>query len=348
MDWGIVRGMAVKVGQKRVGEELDHSAKKTKIETPEEKLWRNSREKALKGTLLPLEPRKAVPLQLDAFKAEEKGLREFMEDAHFICEMENGKLMAIFDGHGDKGALAQKTADYFKAKLPQLLEPKPSDMKKVFKESFIEYQESLPVKGGGTTAIMVYFHAPSNNLYVANLGDSELKVFRKIEGKIYAIPVSIKRNWSSAKDEKRALEAMDSPKMKNEWLKQEAKYRRFPPKIGVNVSRTFGDKKMVYEGKSALSCHPSVSVVQLKKGDLPFMFCDGVGDFIEDEELIEKIVAPNWDHPETIPQNVANYVLTKKNGYDNITVICAVAVPPHPESPLDATIPYDDNSQETQ
>jgi serine/threonine protein phosphatase PrpC len=340
------------VGQKRVRDEVELPNKKLKTTPPEEKLWNNFYNKALKKTdpaILPsLKPGQAVPLQLDAFIAEEKGKRDHMEDARFICQTESGSLMGIFDGHGDKGALSRQAANYFQMTLPPLLKPQTTDLKKVFKESAIKFQNNLPVKSGGTTAVMAYFNAVSNNLYVASLGDSELKVFRKIEGKIYAIPVSIKRDWSSEKDIERAKKAFNNEELFQTWLKTDkVKLRYFPPKIGVNVSRAFGDKKMTIEGREAISCHPHVCVMQLKKDDLVVMACDGVWDFVTDEDLIKEIMTPNWECADLIPQNVANYVLNK-GGSDNITIICAKAVPPHPESPLNATIPFDENSQETQ
>jgi serine/threonine protein phosphatase PrpC len=342
-------------GHKRVAEEISHASKRVRLLSPtDEKLWDIFQKKALQGidraTLPEIKLTAATaPLELEIFSAEEQGSRRCMEDAHFHCRIENGFLMGLFDGHGEQGTIANDAAEYFRKSIPPALKTPDPNYKEIFKSACLAFNASVTKPSGGTTALTCYFDATSHHLYVSNLGDSELKVFRKVDDKIYAIPISITRNWGSEKDVKRVEEVFNDKERFQAWLQiKDPKYRYFPGKgQGVNVSRSLGDKSMQLDGKTAISCHPHVDLFQLHEGDLVLMGCDGVWDFVQVADLIENVIAPHWDNLASLPRAIIDFVL-KNEGSDNITVICAKAKIPCPDSPLNSTIPYDDASQETQ
>lgn len=316
----------------------------------EQKLRRNFYEKALKEagitpktpTAFDLPP-PSEPLHLHISAAEAQGKRPRMEDAYFDCKIPGGFLMGVFDGHGEKGVIAAKAAQTFQSTFPSLLKESPDDKKKIFKTINISIHESLTEKTGGTTALVCYFDEVSHRLYTSNLGDSKAVVFRKAGPTIEGIPVSIERNWGSPKDQERARIAYNEPDFFNKWIqKTNPKQRRFPfALMGVNVSRSLGDKDMRANEQTATSQNPHVTLFQLAEGDLLVLGCDGLWDVTTPQELIDKVLTHSWDTPQ-LAQALVDYAL--KTSTDNVTVICAWAKTSLPElGSLNSTQSFEDS-----
>lgn len=339
---------------KRRGSSLESSQelKKAKALSPDEKMQKNFfkaiAEHNLKKEELPeLEPiPPKAPIYLHVQSNEKQGIREEMEDAHIHSEFEQGSLLGIFDGHGDKGAIAKFAALMFEMDFPILLAQRPHDIKGIFKE-ICEDAHSKVTQEGGTTALVCFFDKATHRIYTATLGDSEAKIYRRKEGKIYSIPLSCVRNWCSKRDMKRMESVLDNPELFTKWTNiEESKFRRFPlSRPFVNVSRSIGDKSLQINGKSAISQKPKSTSSQFLPGDLLVMACDGLWDFIPSEqELIDKVLSPCWGLPD-ICDAITNYVLRDCKGRDNVTVISAWASEDSTPPELPSTQPLSEETQ---
>lgn len=309
-------------------------SKRIKLLTPEQKMTNNFYEAILEVGLdfrdLPrLALTKAThPLYLSCTATSLKGpVRPSMEDAHFDIELEEGHLVAILDGHGENGRIARQVATIFKEQFALELAKNPQDIRKVLIDICKIAHNQIVDRSGGTTALLVYFHNATNRFYTATLGDSEMRIYRKVGEVIKAIPVSLVRDWKSPKDEGRYLKVIDLPQVKAEWLKQEnAKLRRFPGlAFGINTSRSLGDLSMVWKGATAISRKPKVSMCQGihddEIQDKVVFACDGLWDFATNEQhLIDTVLKPYWDDPE-LSDRIAQYAINVAKSQDNVTVI---------------------------
>lgn len=254
------------------------------------------------------------PFHLQFNEDVRQGIRPSMEDAHFHA----GRVWGIFDGHGDEGEIAAMASHEIQTELPRLLKERPHEMKNNFKEIFRSIHEKI-TRSGGATALVCYVDA-LNRLITACLGDSKVVVVRKIGDKFYWIPVTREKNWSHPKEAARAEAAIGDSQIFQQWSQiQNPKLLYFPPiGVGVNVSRSLGDKDKVYEGRSAISQTPDVTLFQLQEGDLIISGCDGLWDFAHPNQLLE-VIKKHWGMPD-MAKRLADYILPKST--DNISIIC--------------------------
>ncbi|CUI16524.1 putative phosphoprotein phosphatase [Candidatus Protochlamydia naegleriophila] len=258
-----------------------------------------------------------------------KGRRSSMEDSHFHRQLSNGYVLGICDGHGDGGRIAE----YISLRCQQLFSEKWAEHSNNRIEAFStllaqihqEVLEKQIAESGGSTAVICFIEKQTNRCYVATLGDSEAKLFRKVGGDISIFPLSCVRDWSSEKDAKRASSALDKPGIADNWPKAlNSKYLRFPdPFYGVNVSRSIGDQEFnTLNGHPAVIQKPKVTLFELEKNDLLVLACDGVWDYVQNKELVDQVIAPCWLSDETdIAQEIAHFALDAKCSEDNISVI---------------------------
>jgi serine/threonine protein phosphatase PrpC len=311
---------------------------------PQKDLYKALREGGVDPSLFPtltLSP-PSEPLQLQISLAEDQGRRPEMEDASFHCQIPEGFLMGIFDGHGDKGLIAKKAADIFKTSFSTMAQNYPDDFKEIFKEISTLTHTSITDNTGGTTSLVCYFDPISHRLHISNLGDGKAKLFRKKDNTIQCFPISIHRDWVSPKDIARVRDIFDT-KTFDRWIKEpNPKKRRFPCQLmGINTSRSMGDNSMHFNGKSAISHTPRVTCIQCKEDDLLVMGCDGLWDFVTDQKLIDTCISPFWNNP-NLAQIILNHAL--KTSHDNVTVICAHAKTYLSDSiNLDSTQSYEDS-----
>ncbi|WP_068466324.1 PP2C family serine/threonine-protein phosphatase [Candidatus Protochlamydia phocaeensis] len=266
-------------------------------------------------------------LSFRLFECEEKGsIREDMEDAHFFIPVENGYLMGLFDGHGDKGKIARFAALQCKRLFPLEKAKSPDDLRAVFTHIINQIHQQVIQKSfpGGSTAVIGFIDKKTNRIYTGTLGDSEAKIFRKTEKGWQVIPLSCVRDWSSKKDAARAARALNKDLIAEVWPRMRAKFLRFPTlNEGVNVSRAIGDQEYnEWNGKPGVIQKQKTTMAELKKGDLLIMACDGLWDYAKDRELIDQVLNP-WleDQELDLAQLIVDYALNKKNSTDNVSVI---------------------------
>lgn len=316
------------------------SQKRIRVLLPQEEKMHNNflealAQHGLTAELIPhIQLKPAVtPMQLMCSTTSVKGpVRPGMEDAHFDCELPEGHLIGIFDGHGEKGRIARQVSAIFQKQFQQELEKTPDDIRRVFIDLCQKAQSEITDTSGGTTALVVYFHNASNRFYTATLGDSEMRIYRKIGDDIISIPVSLVRDWTSKKDEERLLQVVDKEDVKQEWLKeQNPKLRRFPPPstvggraVGINTARSLGDLRMVWNGETAVSRKPKVSMCQAadEEGveDKVIFACDGLWDYAKEQDLIETVLKPYWNAP-NLSEHIVQYAIHTAKSQDNVTVM---------------------------
>ena len=249
---------------------------------------------------------------------EAQGPRPAQEDSHmYCCKIEGsqgGALAGVFDGHGDGQKISSAVATNYARHFEESLVYHEKDVCKAFEKTTADLQEFITrdspetAKKGGTTAVTSYIH--DGLIYTATLGDSECLVFRKINGKVTAIPLSCVRDWTSPKDSARGLEAelvheeekdriakskepthSSRPEIDLPGLKDTEWWHRFknPKRRRVNrlnVSRSIGDDYTSIVDKKTNTTltptkqKPKVTVFPLHEGDRVLWVCDGVMDYL--------------------------------------------------------------------
>lgn len=310
-----------------------------------QKLIKNSQKAILehqkkeKDAYVPLEEAiKTAPLlKKPAFKfshyiAEGQGKRPKMEDVALYKKIENGTLIGVFDGHG-----GIEVARYAARKFPSIFSKnlcKGHDPYEAYNLTFRELQKNIIVNKkwnciGSTAAIS--FIDKKNRVFTATLGDSEINIYRKINGEWKSIPLSCVRDWTHLKDAKRAAKALSNPEIVDKWTNSKVK-PRFPSSFfGVNVSRSLGDAKFsVWPISNEEVQHPAViqkpkiTLNYLKKGDILMAACDGLKDFVPENDINSKI-QEHENSIEHLAENLIDYALKDKNSLDNVTVLILTA-----------------------
>lgn len=211
------------------------------------------------------------------------------EDRMVFKDIKQGKLACIFDGHA--GAQA---SEYVHKHFPDCLEKKieeyPTNPTKAFEEAFLEIHEQLRAINNhrpfqdGTTAGVAWIK--DGKLYSACLADSVLKIYRKVNGRMVSIPLNPLRNWTSPKDEARALLRMEKEYQPGFLAIKYPKHRRV---LALNVSRALGDLDI-----PSVSQKPKVSEIDLQIDDLIILASDGLWDFVKEEEIVKGVQERNW------------------------------------------------------
>jgi serine/threonine protein phosphatase PrpC len=221
-------------------------------------------------------------LELLYIAAEAKGKRESIEDAHFYVQLKEGVFTGVLDGHGGK-----EVADYASARFQEIfseiLRENSENVHRAFEISIQKVHQEVAEKPDwnkkGSTAVLSFIDK-KNRIYTATLGDSEAFIYRKnSKGELKSIPLSCVRDFASQKDAKRVT--------KSGYLRGfgHKKPRFYYKDERINVSRSIGDCSfdggVVHKAKIAMN--------QLKKGDILILACDGLRDFVTEEQIIKKI-----------------------------------------------------------
>ncbi|WP_068471348.1 PP2C family serine/threonine-protein phosphatase [Candidatus Protochlamydia phocaeensis] len=300
------------------------------------------------GLLFPSRPPRSLSFQLTI--ASHQGTRDYMEDAGTIKDEKTGLLAAVFDGHCDQGRLSQYAADAFKKEFLTAIEKEPDQISYLF-HHFMDriHREigSLRLKGG-TTAAICYLDKTTNYLYTSTLGDSQAIVFRKQGHAITWFPVSCVRDWSSPKDAKRAVEGLKLYSFKypyastidyptyldiGSWTSaKNPKLLRFPPnRFGINVSRSLGDYNNInnWPPIEILSHKPKTTEFLLnadgESEECIVIGTDGIWDYVDMDELSEKVMLPHWGQADLAQRIVTLAVelpTDSEESRDNATAIC--------------------------
>ncbi|MBP7073944.1 MAG: protein serine/threonine phosphatase 2C family protein [Rhabdochlamydiaceae bacterium] len=306
----------------------------------EESMAKRVKQAAEDHNLLPSELPIATPtrtiqkVQLSSKASSHQGKRPANEDTHIMVSTDYGDIFAVCDGHGFvsrrrlKEGLPQSgqeasqfVASSIREDLLKIIRECNFDTQRAFKIWADKVQSKIPFMMAGSTAVVGFFEKINRYFHVATIGDSEALVLRMQDGIIQPIPMSPENNWATPACVERAKQIFE-PEVFDKWEQLPAKERRFPPNAGVNLACSFGDRLMTYKDKIGVSHEPDCSLLQLEKGDLILLGCDGVFDFAGIHELIDKVIEPHWnDRSANLAKLIAKYALEEKQSTDNVTVI---------------------------
>ena len=90
-----------------------------------------------------------------------------------------------------------------------------------------------------------------------------------------------------------------------------------PGQYGLNVSRSIGDYN--YTGSEevpGLIHKPKITVNQIQAGDTLILACDGLKDYVPENEIVE-----NLQGERDPSAKLANYAVYNNCAYDNVTVL---------------------------
>jgi len=237
--------------------------------------------------------------------------------------MEQGVLAGVMDGHCGEHVSAFASEE-FQKRFPELLAETDGNVRQTFELLIDEVHKTVARHPEwnhiGSTVVLCYIDKQTHLIYTATLGDSEANIYRKIEGELKSIPLSCVRDWSSKKDAQRAAIAMENPRIAEEWPKAEnPKLLRYPGPghYGINVSRAIGDLYQTGSEEIPGIIHkPKVTVHQVQPGDLLILACDGLKDYVSEEEVLEKVQVEG-----NVAERLADYAVNEKRAYDNVTVL---------------------------
>lgn len=219
------------------------------------------------------------------------GRRDTMEDAHFCVE--ESPIVAcfgLFDGHGGSEA-----AEYCAQRLPRTI--KSNRCAGNFYEQLFSHVQKYMAKEFtrcGTTACIVSF--ASGVLTVANLGDTRCVLCRQTP-----LRMSVDHRVSMP-EEKKYIEERGG-QVVNGRIRN-----------ALAVSRALGDGMF----SEYLNTEPSYMEEKLIPGDRVVIACDGVWDYLSDED-VSKIVR-EADSPLKAAKLVRDEAYNA-NSHDNLTVI---------------------------
>lgn len=265
------------------------------------------------------------PLHFTHQVAEAQGPRPQMEDAHFYYEMDDGILTGVFDGHGGKEVSAF-AAEKFQEYFPKVLEAE-GNVHTAF-EKVIHHIHQDVVKNSswnamGSTAVVSYIDKSKQRVYTATLGDSEATIYRKVNMgfSVQAIPLSIVSDWES--DISRLADAFGARLVAlwKRYVNYQTKAIRSHLYQGVNVSRAIGDVKETGSPLRPLVIHkPEITVSKICKGDKLVLACDGLYDFLSEDEIKAVIRSSPKDNVATDLMKAALGKMDSKQN-DNVTVL---------------------------
>jgi serine/threonine protein phosphatase PrpC len=193
----------------------------------------------------------------------------------------------------------------------------------------------------GTTACVCYIDPKKHQIYTATLGDSEAKIYRKVNYAFKSIPLSCVRDWTSKKDMAHVIPAIeqystdhckDAHTVVDIWKAQTVKSRRFPPippsDWGLNVSRALGDSACQgYNRKPAVIHKPKITVNHIQPGDHIVIASDGVWDYVPEDEMVKLMDWCSKSKDANIAFAVRNYALANRESLDNVTVLSITVAP---------------------
>lgn len=278
-------------------------------------------------------PKIQPPLTFTHTFAEAQGPRDDMEDAHFCIEIPQGLLAGVFDGHGGK-KISNYASQAFQAHFSKMLETTNGNVRLAFEKMLDKIHTEVSKNHAwdkmGSTAVVSFIDPKTHLIYTATLGDSEANRYPIIDNKRKSHPLSCVRDWSSKRDAKRAADAIGIPEIATAWPKaKNPKVLRYPYPylgvypflgMGVNVSRAIGDVGADIHKKPAISHKPKVSVNRVQPGDLLILACDGLKDYVPEDEVV-KVINRALAAKQDPAQALTDYAINARQAHDNVTVL---------------------------
>lgn len=326
----------------------------TTIDTGIKKMWRNSL-KAIGEHIKRFNreayhlPKDALPSVDELFRgkiesldfitasAESIGRRPTMEDAILYKCLDRGLICGIFDGHGGE-EVAHIAKNIYEQYFEAILVENAYDVRKTFIAIAKKIEEEVisnpQLRFIGSTAVVIYIDQKTNLIYTSTIGDSLAKIYRSNQRQFKTLPLSPIRDWSSSKDAMRVATAYQNYSIYQKWKNHpNPKELRVPINIGVNVSRAFGDLfvKNCFNSPTIVS-KPKISINRLFVDDYIMLACDGVSDYVSDEELnvifqqFHEQFHDHWISPlEELCQNIVEFSIKTKRSDDNVSVLVVKA-----------------------
>ncbi len=281
----------------------------------------------VKASIAAPDTQMSSPLSLKYTNCELKGQRKTMEDAHFNISIAEGQLAGVFDGHGGS-CVATYASLLFPVKFSQVLKETKRNVRQAFTTTLQLIHSSVSKRAEwnriGSTAVVCFIDKHTNLIYTATLGDSEANIYRYTQGTLKSIPLSCVRDWSSAKDAKRAADCIGKPEIAKEWpLAKNSKHLRYPKSSsGINVSRAIGDVSSNIHKTPGIIQKPKITVHRLLPGDTLVVACDGLKDYVKENEIVALLAKGNDTN---VAKKLANYAINNGRSTDNVTVLAFVA-----------------------
>ena len=269
-------------------------------------------------SLPPLKTVTAAVLNFQCFAHEEQGTRPTMEDFHFTKEIDEGLLIGVLDGHTGV-AVAKYASKIIQNNFSRFLKSNQGNVRKTLKSVTRITQSKIEKRTEfnhiGSTAVICFIDKKTHKIYTATIGDSEANIYRKINGQFKSIPLSCVRDWTDAKEIKRASVHMKKPEIEQEWpLSKEPKRLQFSNSTGaINVSRSFGDVRY----QPGVISKAKLSIHQAEPGDILVLACDGFKDYVTEDETIQILGRSSSGNP---AKDLTMYALNDKKSGDNVTV----------------------------
>lgn len=226
-------------------------------------------------------------------QAEAQGIRDAMQDDHFVINKDNYCIAGIFDGHGG-AEVALDANQRFREELDKELgklqneERTPEKIKQILMGVHDDVQKSILkrgeeqgrvdknsaektefIKNMGTTALITVVDKFHKRVYTMTLGDSEAKMYAKNQEKeTISVPLSVVRRPTSEKDlahVKKAGGLVICDRIDG----------------CLAVSRALGNeiRKGVRTKQDLIYRKPKVTMAPLLPDSLIVLACDGVWDF---------------------------------------------------------------------
>lgn len=236
---------------------------------------------------------------MKAFSITDIGKKRKINQDYVFCKLDTiGNLPNLFivaDGMGghNAGDYASKfCVEYFTKQISESNQTSPIVMiEEAVKDTNVKLyeksKEQKDLEGMGTTLVVATIF--SNEMYVANIGDSRLYV--------------ISKEIRQITEDHSLVQAMVKT---GELNKDEAKEH---PNKNI-ITRALGVNETV---------EPDVFEVELEEGDIVLMCSDGLTNMLEDN-TIEKVVRENADDLQTASETLVK-LANQNGGKDNITVI---------------------------
>lgn len=218
-----------------------------------------------------------------------QGPRDEMEDEHFYAENKAyGTFLGVCDGHG-----GNETAQYSAARLRnEFFDELVANDENIYNTFHVLvnriHRGAIRSRfHSGNTVTCLYVNK-NGQPFIANAGDGDTKLYRKIGGVWQSIPFGRVVDWSDPEEAKRYAEIMRDPIIAVDYAKvKDGKNLRYS---SANISRSIGDvDRCGPRGLPGIIHKVEVSTIpiRIQPGDRFISACDGLWDHLNEKEIDE-------------------------------------------------------------
>lgn len=258
-----------------------------------------------------------------------KGDHEENQDSAFCVDIESGVLVGVFDGHGTKGeAISGMGKTMFATLFKKQMEN--SDIATAFKNTVTELHQDAGRIDGGAVMVACYIDYATRKRYTATLGDCEVRVYRKDQGRLTCKKLSQELTWNdpSMKAKLEAHNKAEGYTRATVEPGQDKPYLRIQPTESrpdyvintTNFTASIGDA--VGPAADLLERAPIIHEDEALPGDLMIAMSDGVSDF---DGNIVRVIDSDWGKNVNLAQLCVDHATHNKKGdanWDDRTAVC--------------------------